>query len=390
MSTEVLLRQSEGAASKPGGNLQTAEAKIQSLQHLRVLAASVIVLYHTELQITRLSDGHHAHSFGFGAAGTDLFFVIGGFIMVYTQRDRVDTFGGFMYRRLLRIAPLYWLFTFLMLLVLVVAPSHLMTSGFEPWHFLFSLAFVPYPHPVLGVDRPFLFPGWVLNHFVFFYVIFGALLPLPVRRRVLAASAVLLGLMTLRLLAPGEGRLLDFYGATINLDFILGMIVGWLFIERRVSLSTIVVVGVLGLSVFAAGVFEDVSGGDDRALYWGVSSAALLFVCVFVEKQWNWLKWRLVAALGETSYSVFVSHLFALALVTSALRAFRLFPILGVGGTRFVFLAAAWIVAIGVYYVLERPLLNRLRRRSPKQPRETDNRVAVGPPAEIPISSDAA
>ena len=225
---------------------------------------------------------------------------------------------------------------------------------------------------------------------MFVYVIFGALLPLPVRRRVLAASAVLLGLMTLRLLAPGEGRLLDFYGATINLDFILGMIVGWLFIERRVSLSTIVVVGVLGLSVFAAGVFEDVSGGDDRALYWGVSSAALLFVCVFVEKQWNWLKWRLVAALGETSYSVFVSHLFALALVTSALRAFRLFPILGVGGTRFVFLAAAWIVAIGVYYVLERPLLNRLRRRSPKQPRETDNRVAVGPPAEIPISSDAA
>ena len=87
------------------------DVRIQSLQHLRVLAASVIVLYHAELQITRLTDGAHQHSLGFGAAGTDLFFAIGGFILVYTTHNRKDTFAAFLYRRVFSMAPRDWLLT---------------------------------------------------------------------------------------------------------------------------------------------------------------------------------------------------------------------------------------------------------------------------------------
>lgn len=95
----------------------------------------MIVLYHTELQIMRLTDGEHAHSLGLGAAGPDLFFTIGGFILVYAGYNRKYTFGAFLYRRIIRIAPLCWLLTFLMLVVLLVAPSHLLTTKFESWHF---------------------------------------------------------------------------------------------------------------------------------------------------------------------------------------------------------------------------------------------------------------
>src|SRR5437868_4282218 len=215
----------------------------------------------------RLTDGQHTHSFGYGAAGTDLFFVIGGFILVYTSYNRKDTFGAFLYRRIMRIAPLYWLFTFLMLAVQLVAPSHLLTTKIEFWHFLLSLVFIPYRHPVLGIDRPFLFPGWVLNHFVFFYVLFGALLFLPIGRRVVAASAFLCTLMALKLLFAGESNLLDFYGATIALDFVLGMIAAWLFLQRQASPVMIVAVFLIGASIFAAGVAEGVSDGNERALY---------------------------------------------------------------------------------------------------------------------------
>jgi exopolysaccharide production protein ExoZ len=369
MSTDFQTMKIPESDNKSARNeLNPAGGTIRSLQHLRVLAASMIVLYHTELQIMRLTDGQHVHSLGFGAAGTDLFFAIGGFILVYTSYNRKDTFGAFLYRRIMRIAPLYWLFTFLMLVVLLAAPGHLLTTKVEPWHFLLSLAFIPYPHPVLGIDRPFLFPGWVLNHFVFFYLLFGALLFLPTGRRILVASAVLCTLMVLKLLFAGENNLLDFYGATVSLDFVLGMTVAWLFLERRASPVMIVAVFLTGAAIFAAGVVAGVSDGSERALYWGVAGAALLFVCVFSEKQWGWPNWRFLGALGDASYSVFVSHLFALALVTSTMQSLRIFPMLGVWGARIVFLAAAWSLGMVVYTTIERPLMRRIGRQKAARP----------------------
>ncbi len=391
MSIELPRMRTETSSSKPARNeLKPADGRIRSLQHLRVFAASVIVLYHTELQLTRLTDGQHLHSLNFGAAGTDLFFVIGGFILVYTQYNREEKFGTFLYRRIMRIAPLYWLFTFLMLFVLILAPGHLQTTKVELPHFLSSLAFIPYPHPVLGVDRPFLFPGWVLNHFVFFYILFGALLFLPTGRRVLIASAVLCVLMLLRLLFAGENRLLDFYGATVGFDFVLGMTVGWLFLERHVSPVFIILVALIGASVFAAGVMEGVSDGSERAFFWGIAGASLLFVCVFVEKQWGWPDLRRLRNMGDMSYSVFVSHLFALAMVASVARTIRLVPIAGISGARAVFLGVAWILGICVYTAIERPLLRRLARERKARSTAADELVLVAPPPDAPIPPGAA
>jgi exopolysaccharide production protein ExoZ len=333
---------------------------IRSLQHLRVVAASLIILYHSELQISRLTSGVHEHSLGFGAAGTDLFFVIGGFILVYTSSGRRDTLGTFLYRRVMRIAPLYWVFTILMLAVLLVAPGNLMTTKFDPGHFLASLAFVPYPHPVLAIERPFLFPGWVLNYFVFFYLLFGSLLALSVARRIVAIGLVLCTLALLQSRFPGASHLLDFYGAPIVLDFVMGMIVAWLYLERRIPSGAIAIVFLAGLAVFAAGVLKHVSGGDDRALYWGTADAAFLLVCVFIEKQWGWPNWGFLSSLGDASYSVFVSHLFTLALVTSIVRALGMFPTLGTIGVRILFVVAAWAVGMLIYVTIERPLTRRL------------------------------
>ncbi|NOJ47703.1 acyltransferase family protein [Bradyrhizobium archetypum] len=350
---------------------------LQSLQHLRVVAASLIVLYHTELQITRLTDGIHQHSLGFGAAGTDLFFAIGGFVLVYTSHNRKDTLGAFLYRRFARIAPLYWLFTFLMLGILLVAPSYLLTTKGDFWHFLLSLVFIPYPHPVLGIDRPFLFPGWVLNHFAFFYLLFGSLLFLTSGKRVFAVSAVLCALVVLKALFRDQSHLLNFYGATVALDFVLGMIVAWIFLARNETPWIIAAVFLVGVSIFATGVLQNVSEGAERALFWGLADAALLFVCVSIEKQWGWPECRLLSKLGDASYSVFVSHLFALALVASILRGLRLFPTLGVPGARIVFLGAAWALGMVVYAAIERPLMRCIDRQ--RRPRMARMIVAKGP-----------
>jgi peptidoglycan/LPS O-acetylase OafA/YrhL len=367
MSTDAHVGTVQLSASPARDESTPVAGTIRSLQHLRVFAASFIVLYHAELQLTRLTDGVHEHSLSFGAAGTDLFFVIGGFILVYTSHNRKDTFGAFLYRRFVRIAPLYWLFMFLMLVVLLITPSYLVTTKGDLWHFLASLAFIPYPHPVLGIDRPFLFPGWVLNHFAFFYLLFGSLLFMSAGRRVVTVAIVLCVLVGLRALWGDTSHLLNFYGSTVALDFVFGMIVAWLFLARNEPPWIIAAVLVAGASIFAAGVLKHVSDGSDRALYWGVADAAFLFVCVSIEKRWGWPEWRFLGKLGDASYSVFVSHLFTLALVASIVRALRIFPMLGVSGARVVFLGAAWVAGMAVYAAIERPLMQHIDRwRGPR------------------------
>jgi len=122
----------------------------------------------------------------FAAFGTDLFFVITGFLTVYVTFGKTLTFKDFMFRRLARLAPLYWLFTFLMLLALFLAPRLLHSTTFNPWHVLASFAFLPYPHPVTTLQRPLLVFGWVLNYFIPLYAVYGVFLFLPMAKRVAA------------------------------------------------------------------------------------------------------------------------------------------------------------------------------------------------------------
>jgi len=78
-----------------------------------------------------------------GILGVTLFFVISGFIMVATTgRARFDPLA-FMTRRLLRIAPLYYLLTCLTAVLVLALPSFFKHTVFEPGHFLKSLLFIP-------------------------------------------------------------------------------------------------------------------------------------------------------------------------------------------------------------------------------------------------------
>ena len=72
---------------------------ITNLQILRAIAALGVVVYHANINI------HGIHSELMGVA---IFFVISGFIMVHITRDNSD---NFLVKRLIRIAPIYWIIT---------------------------------------------------------------------------------------------------------------------------------------------------------------------------------------------------------------------------------------------------------------------------------------
>ena len=305
----------------------TTNRRIECIRFLRCVAATLVVIYHTDLQLWRLSDGTHVQSAAFGAAGTDLLFVISGFTMVYISHGKNPRFGEFIFRRIARIAPLYWLLTLCMLATFVASPSLFNNTKFDIEHFAASLAFVPSMHPVLGIQRPFLVPGWALNVIAFFYLLFGLFLFLPSKRRIVAVGLILCTLVVLRWQFFGANPLLDFYGAPVVLDFVLGMLVAWIYLERRsVPIATLAVILAASAAVFAAGVLAGIGGGEQRVLYWGLADTGILFSALFIEKEWGWWNPSVFAQLGDASFATYLSNLFTLALVCQSRTIHRSVP----------------------------------------------------------------
>src|SRR6476619_7323214 len=97
----------------PTDNNQSNKTEtLPGIQALRALAASAVLVAHTGGEFEQHLSLHGLMpNFGNGGAGVDLFFVISGFVMVYSserlfqERRSVRTF---LTRRVIRIVPLYW------------------------------------------------------------------------------------------------------------------------------------------------------------------------------------------------------------------------------------------------------------------------------------------
>ena len=136
---------------------------LRNVQVLRAFAALLVIFVHLDQLLSRLGVPL------FGGAGIDIFFVISGFIMVYTTMDREITPWSFMADRIARIVPAYWAATLGVFFLALVAPSLLQTSHMQ-WDELFkSLVFVPF-RKATGLVQPVLFVGWTLNYEMFFYL----------------------------------------------------------------------------------------------------------------------------------------------------------------------------------------------------------------------------
>ncbi len=115
-----------------------------------------------------------ATAWSLGGMGVATFFVISGFIMVYTTRDKFGRSGAgleFIKKRIIRIVPLYYITTILVvILTALVNKTSILPS---PAELVSSIAFVPYKNPT-GEVVPLYALGWTLEYEMFFYVIFAA------------------------------------------------------------------------------------------------------------------------------------------------------------------------------------------------------------------------
>jgi exopolysaccharide production protein ExoZ len=352
-----------------------------SVQYARGVAAVSVVLFHA------FNDGNAT---GYPEqvlqAGVDLFFVISGFIMwVTTFRSDIGP-KGFLGKRVRRIVPLYWLFSAIAVLTAAAAPQLGKSTGTE--HAIASFLFLPAVNPVTHKAEPLLAPGWTLNHEMLFYLIFALALTLSSRRRrLIAVIGVNVTLAIVGWLTHGP-LLVSFYTNPIILEFVFGVIVGWIYTNgysasRRVS-GVMVTAGALTMVLCAAAWGQTVIL---RVLLWGIPAAVIVLGLALAENAKPVARRRSWKFVGDASYSIYIVHGVVLAALFSMVNHVHapVIVMIPIGAP------VAFVGGLIVYRYIERPMTSYLSRRHRARVAIAPPRVSAGPlvTAEVAGTVDA-
>ena len=284
-------------------------ATLLNVQALRAVAAFMVVCVH--LQALAVMAGAPAGAAEAGNAGVDLFFVISGFIMVFTTGRKPQGPLAFLGSRLRRIAPLYWSVTLAVFAIARFAPALIQGTPSDLHRLADSLLFIPEPRPD-GTLRPVVFVGWTLNFEMAFYVLFALGLLAPRRWiGVLATVGALAFAVLWGWAARPASPVLGFYTTPMVLEFGLGMLLGlvWPRLKPPRALAWPLAGAAavaFALMLLAPWLWPQV----DRLFAFGLPAALIVAAGLALERRGWAARWPWLQALGAASYAVYLSHFF--------------------------------------------------------------------------------
>jgi peptidoglycan/LPS O-acetylase OafA/YrhL len=334
-----------------------AKTKLNNIQVLRAFAATAVVFLH--------SGYHFPHMNAFGAFGVDVFFVISGFIMARIIDPDSDSSSDFFFRRrVLRIVPPYWLFTFLLYFAAMAVPQYMQGTRADGTELLKSLFFLPFAK-TNGIIQPLLFCGWSLNYEMFFYLALTVGMVLSKRHASWIGSGIVLVTMLACLPFASESIVAKFYSTTIVLEFLFGIFCYYLCRAVPTAMAVrlrIPAVAVSGLSVLAL-VLSEAFLDVPRVVILGIP-ALLLVTSANILSQSGWdSRQGFLVLIGDASYILYLVHPYSEYSITRVL------------GTRLHFLASDTVtgmpiaiaisiaIAILIHIYGERPTVRFLNRR---------------------------
>jgi len=351
--------------------------KIHSVQYMRGIAALLVVIAHS------LEHPLKHPSFEFirtGRLGVLMFFVVSGFIMVFITGDKPLRPLEFLRRRAIRVVPLYWLATFGVAAVCLLAPNLLKTTVMTGEHLLMSLLFIPHWGPGHTL-APLLKLGWTLNYEFFFYAWFAALFFLGAVARVIALTILFLGFSIAGSLHAFQNPLLAFYFSYLTIGFCSG---AWIalaalkgrFIPRKPYQQGLAVIA--GLAAIGLGyLVEPGTRGAELTALCLILGASLLLLAGLGAESWM-PRIAPLEKLGDASYSLYLAHMYWIAAALKLLD--RAAPGLPMPIAIGVCVIGAIIVGIAVYELCERPLLRLFQR--PARPQPTPPEAILTVPAD--------
>lgn len=287
--------------------------EILSVVYLRAICAVFIVLFHAAGRddVTGSGESPLEQAFALGASRVDIFFVISGFVLFLATYSRGgEPPGAFLLRRIMRIAPLYWVFTLVLAFAALGWPKLFPNLKPTAQDIAMSLFFIPH-FSASKPDKiwPILVQGWALTYEVIFYLVFTAALFARRLSWLPIIAALFCGLVLAGVILQPAGAL----GITITDPVLLEFLGGALFAQAwlngwRMSRQGAWLLLVMALVGLGAGTWAAQHWVPLRAAFLGIPALMIVIACVMLDASRPWKKIGWVQEIGQASYSIYLIH----------------------------------------------------------------------------------
>ena len=274
--------------------MKSSANKIDNIQFLRLFAALAVVFFHSSKYLERLVGESASLIVTFfnpiGAIGVDIFFVISGFVITYSQSNRVRKYMPFLKERFLRISPIYYVYTSIVIFLSILFGSDsILTDGSLNMGLIFCS--VTYTCQILGYQNPIILVGWTLEYEMAFYLLAA----------VMSVKSKLVGYSVL----TGWFIFLVFLGLDwIIFELLFGVISYYLWTWLRGNTYTS---AMAFLFVFLA-ILVLATVDAHRVLNWGIFGFLLVLASALLPNMGN----NYFNFLGAASYSIYLVQVITL------------------------------------------------------------------------------
>ena len=344
---------------------------IYSIQTLRGLAASMVVFFHAQVLIEIYMERYGIQAAVLnsveplrivGASGVDIFFAISGFIMAYITHQQRGSFKEvmpFLKRRFIRILPLYWFYLSVFVLLLISVP-HLFNRAVFNWHdVIYSYLLVPYTSEA-NPTAPLIGLAWTLWYELFFYALVA--LGLFMREKTFILLIGLLFLFTVFLLpqlASARFALILMLNNPVLFEFLAGFICGVVFLSELTLPKWLAsIFFILTLTLYVAWFV------DYPQIPVGFASTSLVAFAIVLEKSCVLRIPSFLIELGNSSYSIYLSHCLVLPALGKMLAAAGAVKTFSPDFLIVVLTVCCIILGYILFVVVEKPLIRCIRRIS--------------------------
>jgi peptidoglycan/LPS O-acetylase OafA/YrhL len=349
--------------------------RLRNLQALRGAACLLVVFAHLSMVEDRLHvRPPYLRPLDFFAPGAiDVLFVLSGFVITWANSGALGEprrAPGYLARRLWRVYPVYWA---CWIVALPLAHGFVNADWLLRSPVLWSLwpDFVLWPRFQTNFAVP---QAWTMLYEVTFYVVFAGFVLLPRRGFVpclvvwAAAGAAAIALPELATrYAVDYGYLAAWVWRPSYLKIVLGCLLavavrgGWCG-DGRTALIT----GLAGFAATAAVVYRLPGPTTLRFEPFLLPSVVLVYAAVAVETRRGWVLPRWLQITGDASFPIYLTHL---GMLEFGARNFggTGTTVLAHVGWLVLMAAAALVIGFAMHLLVERPVLNLVRRR-PSRP----------------------
>jgi exopolysaccharide production protein ExoZ len=358
--------------------------QLNLLQAFRGVAALLVLLFHVDqLSNQTLNQPFLFDFFQFGSAGVDYFLVLSGFVAIYAHWNDLgihsfNKFKTFLIKRCIRIYPVYWIVSLIVLAFFILIPGFAKPGDLDPIFLIKSFLLFP------QVDSPLLNVGWTLILIIFFYLVFSLVYLLPIRLYFGLVGLVLIASLSQYIggfSVSSDYPVLKLVTNALNIEFALGCLAAWLVITRNLPhRKTLFIVGCSLLLLFGILHAYDVIMTTreaiepvpifgttillNRVIFFGIPCFLLVMGAASIDLNKGTEIPAWVNYLGNASYSIYLIH----SPIVSAISKIAVklgwndsaWQALGVG-------LMTTVIALGVsclfYSFVEKPVVDFLRKR---------------------------